>query len=105
MSIRSGTGVVGLEGDTEEVGVKDKRTDRAGCETVFSLRGASRLAWRGVGMMLSSGTDAQYSHLQFGGKEKKNSSSAPDLHKPPKLIIFFDSSRGSNWTGCLSHCS
>lgn len=53
VSIRSGTGVVGLEGDTEEVGVKDKRTDRAGCETVFSLRGASRLAWRG-------GDDAEF---------------------------------------------
>lgn len=56
-------------------------------------------------MMLSSGTEAQSSHLQFRGKEKENSCSAPDLHKPPKLIIFFDSSGGSNWTGCLSQRS
>lgn len=38
---------MGLEGNTEKVGVKDKRADTAACETVFWLQGASRLAWRG----------------------------------------------------------
>lgn len=53
VKIRSGTGEVGLEGNTEEVGVKDTRADTAGCETAFSLRGASRLARRG-------GDDAEF---------------------------------------------